>query len=142
MRTKCSPAAESWFTTVTRATSSEAPAPAPTDLPAQEPAAVAADPGPLPERSPDTDAVPGSVVGGSGYLDLTMGGAAVVTQQDETIIGPGVVLTQWERLESGGWQRGAVLDVDLPNENVSMDYVYTGEVADTSTLTELTSASE
>lgn len=121
MRTKCSPAAESWFTTVTRATSSEAPAPAPTDLPAQEPAAVAADPGALQERSPDTDAAPGSVVGDSGYLDLTMGGVAVVTQQDETIIGPGVVLTQWERLESGGWQRGAVLDVDLPNEKVSMD---------------------
>ena len=146
-------------TTTTDAPAADAPATdAPTaDAPATEvpavdevePAAVAprtvataADPGTLPEGSPDTSAEPGSVVGGHGYLDLTMGGAAVVTEQTETIIGPGVILTEWERLEPGGWQRGAVLDIDLSHEAVSMDYLYTGDVADTGTLTELTEASE
>ena len=104
--------------------------------------AVADNPGALPAGAPDTDVEPGSIVGGHGYLDLTMGGRAVVTQQEETVIGPGVVLTQWERLEPGGWQRGAVLDIDLSHEAVSMDYLYTGKVADTGTLTELTDASQ
>ncbi|OFP68865.1 phosphodiester glycosidase family protein [Actinomyces sp. HMSC065F12] len=81
-------------------------------------------------------------VAASGYLDLTMSGQASVTRQEETQVGPGIMLTEFERLEPRGWQQGAVLDVDLTNPEVSLDYLDSGIVADTATLVEMTQVTD
>lgn len=80
-----------------------------------------------------------TAVNAGGYLDLTMAGQATVTRQVESEVGPGIRLTEFERLEPRGWQQGAVLDIDLANPEVSLDYLDTGVVAGNATLTEMAS---
>ncbi len=71
-----------------------------------------------------------------------MSAQASVTRQDETKVGPGITLTEFERLEPRGWQQGAILDVDLSNPEVSLDYLDSGIVADTATLVEMTQVTD
>lgn len=92
------------------------------------PAAPAA---PLPPLAPAT------VQDSGGALDLSNGGEAIVVDRTETEIAPGAVLTEFARTEPAGWQRGAVLDIDLTNPAISLDYMDSGQVAGNATISEM-----
>ncbi|MEE6282944.1 phosphodiester glycosidase family protein [Georgenia sp. MJ170] len=70
-------------------------------------------------------------------LDLTNSGTAVVHRQDETTVSPGVRLTEFTRYEPAGWLRGAVLEVDLENPAISIDYLHPGAVAENKTVLDM-----
>ncbi|MGO1174290.1 MAG: phosphodiester glycosidase family protein, partial [Actinomycetaceae bacterium] len=99
------------------------------DAPAETPT----DGGEAPTDGPEPDA---SEVADD-YLDVSNAGSAIVSEQTATQIAPGAVLTEFERLESAGWLRGAILDIDLTNPAISLDYMDSGEVAGTSTISDM-----
>lgn len=123
--------------------------PTPTEI-ATEPEATpseTATPTTAPSESPTAQQAPSEAAPSAApteglTFDLSMGGRATVTEQNERVLGPGVVLTEFERLEPLGWQRGAILDVDLSNEAVTLDYLYSGEITETATVTEMANNAE
>lgn len=79
----------------------------------------------------------------SSRYDLTMGQEAVVTDLKESELGPGLFLTSFERLEADGkYLRGAILEVDLNNENISMNYLYSGIVTKPATIRKMAEGDE
>lgn len=61
--------------------------------------------------------------------DLTDGGTARLTRIFEKELGPGLILTRFTRVDKKGRPTmGAILEADLTNENVSLDYLYNGKV--------------
>ncbi|MEE6295661.1 phosphodiester glycosidase family protein [Georgenia wangjunii] len=70
-------------------------------------------------------------------LDLTSSGTAIVHRQDETTVSPGVRLTEFTRYEAAGWLRGAVLEIDLENPAISIDYLHPGAVAGNKTVLDM-----
>lgn len=61
-------------------------------------------------------------------LDLT-GSGSVLLQQRSTTIAPGLDLTSFQRLETGGWVTGHVMTADLRTPTLSLDVVDGGTVS-------------
>lgn len=60
----------------------------------------------------------------------------VLTDRDDATVAPGVHYTSFSRYAPEGWLRGDLMTLDLTEEATSLDYVDSGVVAGTSTLTE------
>ncbi|MGC5629886.1 phosphodiester glycosidase family protein, partial [Georgenia sp. Z1344] len=90
-----------------------------------------------PGESPTDGAEPDAAEIADDYLDVSNDGTAIVSEQTATQIAPGAVLTEFTRMESAGWLQGAVLDIDLTNPAISLDYMDSGEVAGTSTISDM-----
>lgn len=70
----------------------------------------------------------------SGGYDFTAGGQALATVATQRVT-PGLALTNFQRLEAGGWNKGNVLTADLSVPTLSMDVHNTGKVAGVAELT-------
>ncbi|MGC5629815.1 phosphodiester glycosidase family protein, partial [Georgenia sp. Z1344] len=114
----------------TAETDSAAPADA---APAETPAETPTEGGEAPSEGP----APEETAVADDYLDVSNEGTAIVSEQTATQIAPGAVLTEFTRLESAGWLQGAILDIDLTSPAISLDYMDSGEVAGTSTISEM-----
>lgn len=92
------------------------------DVPPPPPTAVTLAPGGIPPSAQESN----------GY-DFTAHGealASVATQK----VAPGLALTNYQRLEAGGWNRGNVLTADLSEPTLRLDVHNTGAVAGVGTL--------
>lgn len=70
--------------------------------------------------------------------DLTDGGDARLTRIFEKELGPGLILTRFTRVDKRGRQTmGAILEADMTNKNVSLDYLYNGKVNNRRSLTRM-----
>ena len=65
--------------------------------------------------------------------DLVPPGEAVLESHDERSFAPGMTLSEFARLEAGGWTTGSVLTVDLDTD-VFADYQYSGTVTEPQTV--------
>ena len=92
------------------------------DVPPPPPTAVTLAPGGIPPSQQESD----------GY-DFTAHGEALATVATQHVA-PGLDLTNYQRLETGGWNRGNVLTADLSVPTLSMDVHNSGSVAAVGTL--------
>ncbi|GGU37971.1 phosphodiester glycosidase family protein [Nocardioides albus] len=96
--------------------------PSAADVPPPPPTAVTLAPGGIPPSQQEAN----------GY-DFTAGGEALSTVATQDVA-PGLELTNFQRLEDTGWNRGNVLTADLSEPTLSMDVRNTGKVAGIGTL--------
>lgn len=96
--------------------------PAAADVPPPPPTAVTLAPGGIPPNQQEAN----------GY-DFAAGGEALSTVATQDVA-PGLRLTNFQRLEATGWNRGNVLTADLSEPTLSMDVRNTGKVAGIGTL--------
>ncbi|MFJ9389621.1 phosphodiester glycosidase family protein [Nocardioides sp. NPDC101246] len=96
--------------------------PAAADVPPPPPTAVTLAPGGIPPSQQEAN----------GY-DFAAGGEALSTVATQDVA-PGLRLTNFQRLEDAGWNRGNVLTADLSEPTLSMDVRNTGKVAGIGTL--------
>ncbi|MFC6712864.1 phosphodiester glycosidase family protein [Branchiibius cervicis] len=86
-----------------------------------------------PARSAATGATshaePGSTTHAAPDSVHLAGSGSVYTQQRRTAIAPGLDLTSFQRLESGGWVTGHVMTADLRTPSLSMDLADGGTVS-------------
>ncbi|RLL43616.1 hypothetical protein D8M04_11860 [Oceanobacillus piezotolerans] len=70
---------------------------------------------------------------------ITVGpaGKTIVSNEDTTKIGPGVELTQFERLDARGWLNGEVMTIDLSNQAISTDLLYPGVITDSEPVSKM-----
>lgn len=61
---------------------------------------------------------------------------AILTKRDDASVAPGVHYTSFSRYSEQGWLRGDLLMMDLTNEDTFIDYVDSGKVSATATLTD------
>lgn len=61
----------------------------------------------------------------------------VLRTQESQAVAPGVSLTNFSRLEDGGWNNGNLLSIDLTEPTVSLDVTNNGAVTKPGTLTEI-----
>lgn len=117
------------------ATAAPAAAPAATAAPAAPAARLSAVPAPPP--TPVTLApggLPADRQQPNGYR-FTAGGEALATAASQPVA-PGLTLTNFQREESGGWNKGNVLTADLSVPTLSMDIRNTGKVAGVAELSQ------
>ncbi|MDF2094283.1 phosphodiester glycosidase family protein [Knoellia sp. 3-2P3] len=90
-----------------------------------------------PPPATDVTLAPGGIPASaqeSGGYDLTAGGEALATAATQAVA-PGLSLTNFQRLETGGWNAGNILTADLTEPTLSLDVRNTGAVAGAGTLT-------
>ncbi|MEI7058985.1 phosphodiester glycosidase family protein [Nocardioides sp. CCNWLW239] len=92
------------------------------DVPPPPPTAVTLAPGGIPPNQQEAN----------GY-DFAAGGEALSTVATQDVA-PGLRLTNFQRLENAGWNRGNVLTADLSEPTLTMDVRNTGAVAGIGTL--------
>ncbi|GGR55352.1 hypothetical protein J2S40_002537 [Nocardioides luteus] len=98
--------------------------PAAADVPPPPPTAVTLAPGGIAPSQQEAN----------GY-DFTANGEALSTVATQDVA-PGLRLTNFQRLEDAGWNRGNVLTADLSEPTLSMDVRNTGKVAGIATLSQ------
>ncbi|MCC2593598.1 phosphodiester glycosidase family protein [Tessaracoccus sp. OS52] len=59
----------------------------------------------------------------------------ILTRRDDAPVVPGVHYTSFDRYAPAGWLRGDLLTLDLTSDSFELDYVNSGSVAETDTLT-------
>ncbi|WP_170185604.1 phosphodiester glycosidase family protein [Lapillicoccus jejuensis] len=94
------------------------------DVPPAPSTAVSLAPGGIPPTQQESD----------GY-DFTAHGEALATVSTRPVA-PGLDLTSYQRLESGGWNRGTVLTADLTEKTLAMDVRDSGKVAGVAPVTQ------
>jgi hypothetical protein len=92
------------------------------DVPPPPPTPVTLAPGGIPPGQQESN----------GY-DFTAGGEALATVATQKIA-PGLTITNFQRLESGGWNKGNVLTADLTVPTLSLDVRNSGTVAGVDTV--------
>ncbi len=68
-------------------------------------------------------------------IALAPAGEAIITDRSDSPVAPGVTYTSFDRLDPRGWVRGDVLSIDMARKGVTFDYLNSGTVASTGTLT-------
>lgn len=60
----------------------------------------------------------------------------ILAERSDATVAPGIHYTSFSRYAPNGWLRGDIMTLDLTEEAVTLDYVDTGKVAATATLTD------
>ncbi|WP_161958515.1 phosphodiester glycosidase family protein [Ornithinimicrobium cavernae] len=67
-------------------------------------------------------------------IALAPAGEAILTDREDAPVAPGVVYTSFDRYDARGWVRGDMMVADLTSEDITFDYLNSGAVAGTGTL--------